>query len=117
MKQRKWPGIDLVDAGLVTTLAIDGLTQPVMKATAPNIKNVDQKLLKPVKGAAIPYRGSSVVLAYDSKNVATRAEDASVRSGVDQVPPRQIHLQLAEQRRLRLLVRRDRGRQLISATF
>ncbi len=71
VKQRKWPGIDLVDAGLVTTLATTGLTQPVTKATAPNIKNVDQKLLTPVKGAAIPYRGSSVVLAYDSKNVPT----------------------------------------------
>lgn len=71
VKQRKWPGIDLVDAGLVTTLATDGLTQPVTKATAPNIKNVDQKLLTPVKGAAIPYRGSSVVLAYDSNNVQT----------------------------------------------
>lgn len=69
VKQRKWPGIDLVDAGLVTTLATTGLTQPVTKATAPNIKNVDQKLLVPVHGAAIPYRGSSVVLAYDSKNV------------------------------------------------
>lgn len=71
VKQRKWSGIDLVDAGLVTTLAIDGLTQPVVKATAPNVKNVDPKLLRPVKGAAIPYRGSSVVLAYDSKNVAS----------------------------------------------
>lgn len=69
VKQRKWPGIDLVDAGLVTTLAIDGLTQPVVKATAPNIANVDKKLLTPVHGAAIPYRGSSVVLAYDSNNV------------------------------------------------
>jgi putative spermidine/putrescine transport system substrate-binding protein len=71
VKQRKWPGIDLVDAGLVTTLAIDGLTQPVVKATAPNIANVDKKLLTPVHGAAIPYRGSSVVLAYDSKNVTS----------------------------------------------
>jgi putative spermidine/putrescine transport system substrate-binding protein len=71
VKQRKWPGIDIVDAGLVTTLAIDGLTQPVTKATAPNIKNVQQSLLTPVHGAAIPYRGSSVVLAYDSKNVPT----------------------------------------------
>ena len=71
VKQRKWPGIDLVDAGLVTTLATDGLTQPVTKATAPNIKNVDKKLLTPVKSAAIPYRGSSVVLAYDSNNVQT----------------------------------------------
>jgi putative spermidine/putrescine transport system substrate-binding protein len=71
VKQRKWPGIDLVDGGLVTTLAIDGLTQPVTKATAPNVKLVDKSLLTPVKGAALPYRGSSVVLAYDSKNVAS----------------------------------------------
>jgi putative spermidine/putrescine transport system substrate-binding protein len=70
VKQRKWSGIDIVDAGLVTTLATDGLTQPVAKSTAPNVKNVDQKLLIPVHGAAIPYRGSSVVLAYDSTNVA-----------------------------------------------
>jgi putative spermidine/putrescine transport system substrate-binding protein len=71
VKQRKWSGFDLVDAGLVTTLATDGLTQPVAKSTAPNVKNVDQKLLVPVNGAAIPYRGSSVVLAYDSTNVPT----------------------------------------------
>jgi putative spermidine/putrescine transport system substrate-binding protein len=71
VKQRKWPGIDLVDGGLVQTLAIDGLTQPVTKATAPNVKLVDQSLLAPVKGAAMPYRGSSVVLAYDSTNVAS----------------------------------------------
>ena len=77
VKQRKWPGIDLVDAGLVTTLATDGLTQPVVKATAPNVKNVDKTLLTPVKGAAIPYRGSSVVLAYDSKNVPTPPKSLS----------------------------------------
>ncbi|HVW90556.1 MAG TPA: extracellular solute-binding protein, partial [Gaiellaceae bacterium] len=77
VKQRKWPGIDLVDGGLVTTLATDGLTQPVAKATAPNVKNVDQKLLTPVKGAAVPYRGSSVVLAYDSTNVATPPKSLS----------------------------------------
>ncbi len=70
VKQRKWPGIDLVDGGLVTTLATDGLNQPVTKASAPNIKLLDQTLLTSVKGAAIPYRGSSVVLAYDSTNVA-----------------------------------------------
>jgi putative spermidine/putrescine transport system substrate-binding protein len=77
VKQRKWPGIDLVDAGLVTTLATDGLTQPVSKATAPNIAVVDKKLLTPVHGAAIPYRGSSVVLAYDSKNVSSPPKSLS----------------------------------------
>jgi putative spermidine/putrescine transport system substrate-binding protein len=70
VKQRKWPGIDIVDGGLVTTLAIDGLNQPVLKATAPNLGKVNKDLLVPVKGAAIPYRGSSVVLAYDSSKVA-----------------------------------------------
>jgi putative spermidine/putrescine transport system substrate-binding protein len=71
VKGRHWPGIDLVDAGLVTTMALKGLNQPVSKATAPNIKHVNQDLLVPVKGAAIPYRGSSVVLAYDSNHVKT----------------------------------------------
>jgi putative spermidine/putrescine transport system substrate-binding protein len=71
VKQRKWSGIDLVDGGLVTTLATDGLDQPVTKASAPNVKLVDKSLLNPVKGAAIPYRGSSVVLAYNSSQVAS----------------------------------------------
>jgi putative spermidine/putrescine transport system substrate-binding protein len=69
VKQRKWPGFDLIDGGLVTTLATDGLDQPVVKATIPNLAKVNKDLLTPVKGAAIPYRGSSVILAYDSKNV------------------------------------------------
>jgi putative spermidine/putrescine transport system substrate-binding protein len=71
VKGRHWPGIDLVDGGLVTTMALSGLDQPVSKATAPNIKRVNSDLLTPVKGAAIPYRGSSVVLAYDSNHVKT----------------------------------------------
>ena len=69
VKGRHWPGIDLVDAGLVTTMALDGLDQPVSKATAPNIQKINPALLVPVKGAAIPYRGSSVVLAYNSNYV------------------------------------------------
>jgi putative spermidine/putrescine transport system substrate-binding protein len=71
VKGRHWPGIDLIDGGLVTTMAAAGLNQPVNKATAPNIKRVNQDLLVPVKGAAIPYRGSSVILAYDSNHVKT----------------------------------------------
>ena len=71
VKARHWPGIDLVDGGLVTTLAGAGLDQPVSKATAPNLKRVSKALLTPVKGAAIPYRGSSVVLAYDSSHVSS----------------------------------------------
>jgi putative spermidine/putrescine transport system substrate-binding protein len=77
VKQRKWPGIDIVDGGLSTTLALDGLTQPVLKATAPNLKSVNQTLLKPVKGAALPYRGSSVVLAYNSSQVSSPPKSLS----------------------------------------
>jgi putative spermidine/putrescine transport system substrate-binding protein len=69
VKGRHWPGIDLIDGGLVTTLASAGLDQPVSKATAPNLKKVNPDLLVPVKGAAIPYRGSSVVLAYNTDHV------------------------------------------------
>ena len=69
VKGRHWPGIDLVDGGLVTTMAAAGLNQPVSKATAPNLKKVNPDLLVPVKGAAIPYRGSSVVLAYNTDKV------------------------------------------------
>jgi putative spermidine/putrescine transport system substrate-binding protein len=71
VKGRHWPGIDLVDGGLVTTMALSGLDQPVSRATAPNLKRIDPQLLKPVKGAAIPYRGSSVVLAYNTDHVKT----------------------------------------------
>jgi putative spermidine/putrescine transport system substrate-binding protein len=71
VKGRHWPGIDLVDGGLVTTMAAAGLDQPVSKATAPNLKKVNPDLLVPVKGAAIPYRGSSVVLAYNSAKVSS----------------------------------------------
>jgi len=70
VKQRTWSGFDLLDGGLVTTLAVDGLNQPVSKATAPNLKHINPDLLKPVKGAAIPYRGSSVLLAYNSQYVS-----------------------------------------------
>jgi len=45
------------------------------------VKNVDTKLLTPVHGAAVPYRGSSVVLAYDSKNVASPPKTLSALIG------------------------------------
>jgi putative spermidine/putrescine transport system substrate-binding protein len=77
VKGRHWPGIDLVDGGLVTTMAAAGLDQPVSKATAPNLQKVNKDLLVPVKGAAIPYRGSSVVLAYNTDHVKTPPKSLS----------------------------------------
>jgi putative spermidine/putrescine transport system substrate-binding protein len=77
VKGRHWPGIDLVDGGLVTTMAAAGLNQPVSKATAPNLQKVNKDLLVPVKGAAIPYRGSSVVLAYNTDHVKSPPKSLS----------------------------------------
>jgi putative spermidine/putrescine transport system substrate-binding protein len=77
VKGRHWPGVDLVDGGLVTTMASAGLNQPVSKATAPNLKKVNSDLLVPVKGAAIPYRGSSVVLAYNTDHVKSAPKTLS----------------------------------------
>ncbi len=87
VKQRKWPGIDIVDGGLSNILAIDGLTQPVAKGTASNVAKVNKALLVPVKGAAIPYRGSSVVLAYDSSKVSSPPKTlAALLSWIKQNP-------------------------------
>ena len=77
VKQRKWSGIDIVDGGLSNILAITGLTQPVGKGSAKNVAKVNPDLLTPVKGGAIPYRGSSVVLAYDSSKVSNPPKSLS----------------------------------------
>jgi len=77
VKQRKWSGVDIVDGGLSNILAITGLTQPVTKGSAKNVGKVNPDLLTPVKGGAIPYRGSSVVLAYDSSKVSNPPKSLS----------------------------------------
>jgi putative spermidine/putrescine transport system substrate-binding protein len=77
VKQRKWSGVDIVDGGLSNILAITGLTQPVTKGSAKNVAKVNPDLLTPVKGGAIPYRGSSVVLAYDSSKVSNPPKSLS----------------------------------------
>ena len=66
----KNPGVDLIDGGFVTTLGAGGLLYHPNAGLLPNIKNVNQTVLKAGLGG-IPYRGSSVLLAYNSKNVTT----------------------------------------------
>lgn len=66
---RKAPPADLFDTGFVNTAATAGQLAPVTAAQVPNIAKVQAPLLTPVDGAAIPYRGSSVLLAYDSTKV------------------------------------------------
>jgi putative spermidine/putrescine transport system substrate-binding protein len=71
VKRRAWPGVDIVDAGFAIQGALDGLMTPINATKIPNMAKVDKKLLTPVKGAAMPYRGSSVVLAYNTDHVAS----------------------------------------------
>ncbi len=64
------PGIDLIDGGIVTTLGAAGMLYIANKGLLPNIKDVPKALIKGGRGG-IPYRASTVLLAYNSKNVST----------------------------------------------
>lgn len=66
----KNPGVDLIDGGFVTTLGGSGLLYHPNKGLLTNIKNVNKTVLAAGLGG-IPYRASSVLLAYNSKTVST----------------------------------------------
>ncbi len=70
-QQNKDPGFDLVDGGFVTQAAGAGLLTPVSTSNVPNLADVPEKTVKAGGNGGIPYRGSSVLLAYDSKTVPT----------------------------------------------
>lgn len=70
VKTNQDPGMDILD-GSFTTAATGGLLAKVSTATVPNIASVDAALLTPVDYASVPYRGSAVVLAYNTKYVST----------------------------------------------
>ena len=70
VKTNQNPGMDVLD-GSFTTAATGGLLAKVSTSTVPNLANVSASLLTPVDYASVPYRGSAVVLAYNSKYVAT----------------------------------------------
>jgi len=63
-------GVDLIDGGFVTTLGAAGLLFKPTVGIVPNLSDVNKTVLKAGKGG-IPYRGSSVLLAYNTKNVPT----------------------------------------------
>lgn len=67
---RRDPGIDLIDGGFVTQLGAAGLLYRANSGLLPNIKNVPSVLVKNGNGG-IPYRASTVLLAYNTKNVKT----------------------------------------------
>lgn len=68
-QQKKDPGFDLVDAGFITQVAKAGLLTPVSIKNIPNLKNVPAATVTAGGGGGIPYRGSSVLLAYNSATV------------------------------------------------
>lgn len=67
---RRDPGIDIIDGGIVTQLGTAGLLYRPTSGLLPSIKKVPTILVKNGNGG-IPYRASTVLLAYNSKNVKT----------------------------------------------
>jgi putative spermidine/putrescine transport system substrate-binding protein len=65
---RRDPGVDLVDGGIAVRLAQGGLLYRPSPTLMPNLKEVSKKVLVKAVGT-IPYRASTVLLAYNSKSV------------------------------------------------
>jgi putative spermidine/putrescine transport system substrate-binding protein len=60
---------DIIDAGFIGEAALARELVPLTPKAVPNLKLVDPPLLRQVLGQAVPYRGSEVVLAYNSQFV------------------------------------------------
>ena len=67
---RKDPGMDVIDGGITVQLGSAGMLWRGTTGLLPNLANVPKVLIKNGKGG-IPYRASTVLLAYNSKNVKT----------------------------------------------
>lgn len=68
-KAGKNSGYDILDSGIVPTLATANMLQKLNPTEVPNMSHVDPALLKQTNDEGLPYRGSSVVLAYNSAEV------------------------------------------------
>ncbi|MBK4346299.1 extracellular solute-binding protein [Lacisediminihabitans changchengi] len=58
----------IIDASFIADASEAGLLKPISKTTIPNLANVTENMLG--THDEIPYRGSAVILAYDSAKVA-----------------------------------------------
>jgi ABC-type uncharacterized transport system, periplasmic component len=67
-KQKKDPGLDLVEGMAQQTGDAGLLADPT--TAVPNLANVDAKVVASGGRNAIPYRGSSVLLAYNSTKIS-----------------------------------------------
>jgi putative spermidine/putrescine transport system substrate-binding protein len=70
VKAGKDVAYDLVDAGFVSTAGKAGLLTKVSDSSIPNLKDVPEATKQQGGTSAIPYRASSVLLAYDSNKVS-----------------------------------------------
>jgi putative spermidine/putrescine transport system substrate-binding protein len=62
-------GIDLLDSGVISQAVQAKLLVPLTTKEVPYLNRVDGSLIQQVSSMAIPYRASSVVLAYNSQEV------------------------------------------------
>ncbi len=69
-KLKKDAGFDVIEAGFVQELGLKGFLTIPSTSRIPNISKVPDSLMELAKGG-IPYRASTVLLAYNSKVVAT----------------------------------------------
>ncbi|KJC64341.1 polyamine ABC transporter substrate-binding protein [Agreia bicolorata] len=65
------PGFDLIDSGFIQAAGKAGLLEDVSADNIPNLATVPDTTVKAGAGFGIPYRASSVLLAYDSTKVKT----------------------------------------------
>lgn len=70
-QQKKNPGFDLVDGGFVPQLSEAKLLTSVSKSNLKGLADVPSDIVKAAGAGGIPYRASSVLLAYDSKTVSS----------------------------------------------
>ncbi|GAA1594352.1 MULTISPECIES: extracellular solute-binding protein [Kribbella] len=69
--QKKDPGFDIVDGGFVAKASAANLLQPVDASKISALSDIPADVVKAGGTGGIPYRGSSVLLAYDTKTVPT----------------------------------------------
>ncbi|WP_226346095.1 extracellular solute-binding protein [Agilicoccus flavus] len=69
VKGGKDVGFDVIDAGFVSQAADSDLLVPQGTDTLPALAQVSPTLVEAGRGHGVPYRASSVLLAYDTKTV------------------------------------------------
>jgi putative spermidine/putrescine transport system substrate-binding protein len=68
-KAGKVSGVDLWETNRLLQAGEAGIADKISADNIPNLSKVDPAVMQQVGGYGVPYRGSSVVLAYNSKDV------------------------------------------------